>query len=93
MAESKTTTTAKASASESAEPAAAAGTKTIATYKSGGINVRRVLTAADWKGMGVEGQGQLVWEKKNNWMVDVTEAHPIVKKFLEKDTSFVVEEI
>jgi hypothetical protein len=93
MAETKTSTTAKQAESQTAAEEAPAGKRVIATYKSGGINVRRVLTAANWKDMGVEGQGQMVWEKKNNWMVDVTEAHPIVRKYLEKDAMFTVEEL
>lgn len=64
-----------------------------ATYKHGGLSVRRVITAKDQKQLGVEeGAKQLVWERDNNWTVNIADVHPLVRKYLESDNMFVVEE-
>jgi hypothetical protein len=92
MADGKSTDTKATESGAPKEAAKSSGTITTATYKHGGLNVRRVLSAADWKRLGAEGQGQLVWHRENNWAVDITGLHPLVRKYLENDVMFVVED-
>lgn len=65
-----------------------------ATYVGQGASVvERVLSVSDLKGLGdKEPAGPLVWDRNNRHMVEITEQHPLVIRYLEEiDGNFKVE--
>lgn len=50
---------------------------------------RRVLSRADWKGVG-SGQGETVWEKKNNFSIPLDDFDADAQAYIETDEALVV---
>lgn len=48
---------------------------------------RRVIEAKDWKSIGVEDQGKVVWDEKNKFAVPVSDLQDGAVKHLEEDGS------
>lgn len=52
---------------------------------------RRLITAAQWTGVGAKDQKQTIWSVRNGWKIPVEEFSDNALQYFEKDAGFVVD--